>query len=112
MVNSLSTSDDTDIEDEGKLNIEKHWAVELMNNYVQDVLGNSPKMEICFAIIKESVALQDKILIFSQSLATIDTIEKFLNIQNYTTWMKNWNYFRMLSNWRCLQKISKCYFHF
>ncbi|XP_037035500.1 uncharacterized protein LOC119073821 [Bradysia coprophila] len=75
------------------------WAVELMKNYVPDLIENSPKMEIFFCILKESLRLGDRMLVFSQSLLTLNLIEKFLqaNTVNNTDikWAKNLNYYRL-----------------
>lgn len=74
------------------------WAVEIMKNYVPDLIENSPKMEIFFCILKESLRLGDRMLVFSQSLLTLNLIEKFLqaNTVNNTEikWAKNLNYYR------------------
>lgn len=73
------------------------WAVELMKNYVADVLENAPKMNIFFCILEESVRLGDRMLVFSQSLLTLNIIEKFLQktkiygTENY--WGRNTNYY-------------------
>lgn len=75
------------------------WAVELMKDYVSDLLENSPKMEIFFCILEESVRLGDRILVFSQSLLTLNLMERFLqrskipNSEN--CWAKNQSYFRL-----------------
>ncbi len=75
-----------------------YWAVELMKNYVPDLIENSPKMEIFFCILRESLRLGDRMLVFSQSLLTLNLIEKFLqaNTVNNTEikWAKNLNYYR------------------
>lgn len=74
------------------------WAVEIMKNYLPDLIENSPKMEIFFCILKESLRLGDRMLVFSQSLLTLNLIEKFLqaNTVNNTEikWAKNLNYYR------------------
>lgn len=74
------------------------WAVELMKNYVPDLIENSPKMEIFFCILEESLKLGDRMLVFSQSLLTLNLIERFLQL-NYVNgteakWAKNTNYYR------------------
>lgn len=75
------------------------WAVELMKDYVPDLLENSPKMEIFFCILDESIKNGDRLLLFSQSLLTLSLIERFLQkakvpgTDNY--WLKNQSYFRL-----------------
>lgn len=75
------------------------WAIELLKGYIPDLLENSPKMEIFFCLLEESVFHGDRILLFSQSLLTLNVIEKFLQktkIPNTETyWMKNVSYFRL-----------------
>ncbi|GAB0087485.1 uncharacterized protein DMENIID0001_017940 [Sergentomyia squamirostris] len=75
------------------------WAVELMKGYVPDLLENSPKMQIFFCILEESIKLGDRILVFSQSLLTLNLIERFLQMTTVTgtdvKWAKNLNYYRL-----------------
>lgn len=85
---------DFEDEDELKLKSDTNWAEEIMNNYIPDLIENSPKMEIFFCILKESLTLGDRILLFSQSLSTLNLIEKFLQSNTKMKWMKNVNYFR------------------
>lgn len=74
------------------------WATELMKGYVADLLENSPKMQIFFCILEESLKLGDRILVFSQSLLTLNLIERFLQMTTLTgtdiKWAKNANYYR------------------
>ncbi|KAH8284581.1 hypothetical protein KR018_004934, partial [Drosophila ironensis] len=75
------------------------WAVELMKNYVAGLISNSPKMEIFFCILKESIHLGDRILLFSQSLLTLNLLEGYLK-SSYVPgsnqfWTKNISYFRL-----------------
>ncbi|XP_049291487.1 uncharacterized protein LOC125768198 [Anopheles funestus] len=75
------------------------WAFELMKGYIPDLLENSPKMEIFFCILEESIRLGDRLLVFSQSLLTLNLIERFLQrnkipgTENH--WSKNSSYFRL-----------------
>lgn len=75
------------------------WAVELMKDYVSDVLENSPKMQIFFCILEESIRLGDRLLVFSQSLLTLNILERFLQHSQIpdteTFWAKNQTYFRL-----------------
>lgn len=70
------------------------WSVELMKGYVPHLIENSPKMEVFFKILAESVKIADRLLVFSQSIVTLDIIETFLHESstNKTKWIKNWNY--------------------
>ncbi|XP_016974752.1 helicase ARIP4 [Drosophila rhopaloa] len=75
------------------------WAVDIMKNYVSGLIVNSPKMEIFFCILKESLQLGDRILLFSQSLLTLNLLEVYLK-SSYVPgsnlfWTKNSSYFRL-----------------
>lgn len=88
---------DVKVKDDG---IPYDWAVELMKGYTPDLIANSPKMEIFFCILQESIRMGDRMLIFSQSLLTLNLIEKLLqaNPSDATgteiRWAKNTNYYR------------------
>jgi len=74
------------------------WAVDIMKNYVSGLISNSPKMEIFFCILKESLHLGDRILLFSQSLLTLNLLEVYLKSSyvpgSNQLWTKNSSYFR------------------
>uniref|UniRef100_S4R9C0 RAD54 like 2 n=1 Tax=Petromyzon marinus TaxID=7757 RepID=S4R9C0_PETMA len=82
------------------------WARDLMGSYQTGVLEHSAKMVLLFHLVEESVRHGDKILVFSQSLSTLDIIEAFLSQRKIPTvsaassptglvWSKNVNYFRL-----------------
>lgn len=75
------------------------WAMELMKDYQPNLIENSPKVGIFLCILEESVRINDRILLFSQSLLTLNLLEKFLMRIKvpYTDdyWAKNQNYFRL-----------------
>lgn len=74
------------------------WAVDIMKNYISGQISSSPKMEIFFCIMKESINKGDRILLFSQSLLTLNLIEGFLKSSyvpcSTNFWMRNSSYFR------------------
>lgn len=77
------------------------WAVDVMKDYVPDLIEHSAKMEIFFCIVNQTINMGDRMLIFSQSLLTLNLIERFLHMnptdnQNGSTirWAKNYTYFR------------------
>ena len=84
------------------------WAVELMKDYVWDMLESSPKIEIFFCILNESIRLGDRILVFSQSLLTLNLMERFLmrsKIPNSELcWKKNESYFRLDGSTAALER--------
>jgi len=69
------------------------WASPIFENYSPGVLENGVKMEILFKILNECIAVEDKLLVFSQSLLTLDLIENFL--WQKLKWRKNSQYFRL-----------------
>jgi len=75
-------------------------AVELMKDYTPGLIENSAKMAIFFCILEESLALGDRILVFSQSLFTLSLIEEFLQRNYiplpgvYERWQRNRSYYR------------------
>ncbi|XP_033150709.1 helicase ARIP4 [Drosophila busckii] len=75
------------------------WALEIMKDYVSEQISSSPKMEIFFCILQESLRLGDRILLFSQSLLTLNLIEGFLKTTmvpgSAIPWMRNSSYFRL-----------------
>lgn len=77
--------------------------MELLRDYVPGRVENSAKFQILFCIIKESLALGDRLLVFSQSLITLDLIEQFLQSSEIPgetyKWARNASYY------------SKCIFY-
>lgn len=72
--------------------------MELLKDYIPGCIENSAKMEILFCIIRESIALGDRLLVFSQSLITLDLIEQFLQSSlvpgDTVNWARNTSYYR------------------
>ncbi|XP_074644107.1 helicase ARIP4-like [Tubulanus polymorphus] len=77
------------------------WATELLKDYIPGNLQNSGKFVILFEMIREILAFGDKLLIFSQSLMTLNLIEEYLGktrvpvpgcVEN---WVRNKHYFRL-----------------
>ena len=86
------------------------WAIDLMKDYVPDLMENAPKMEIFFCILEESIRLGDRLLVFSQSLLTLNILERFLqrskipNSEPETCWAKNVSYFRLDGSTTALER--------
>lgn len=78
-------------------------AQDLLQSYVPGQLENSTKMMVFALILEETVKLGDKMLVFSQSLFTLNIIEEFLqqNVVPNTNqkWMLNQTYYRE-NSWR------------
>lgn len=76
------------------------WATKLMKKYEPGLMINSPKMVIFFCILNESIRIGDRVLLFSQSLLTLNLIEKFLHLnqvpgdEGNSCWTYNKHYFR------------------
>ncbi|XP_023219206.1 helicase ARIP4-like [Centruroides sculpturatus] len=107
-LNGFSQETGTSIRDKYDSSISYDWAIPLMSNYIPGVLENSHKMTVLFSIIERTLRIGDKLLIFSQSLFTLDLIEKFLNQRNVpprlgiinsslgpVKWCRNKHYFRL-----------------
>lgn len=65
-------------------------------------------MEILFTIIRESIALGDRLLVFSQSLITLDLIEQFLQSNQVpgdtVNWNRNTSYYRLDGSTSALER--------
>ncbi|XP_012938191.1 uncharacterized protein LOC101863187 isoform X2 [Aplysia californica] len=77
------------------------WAEPLMKDYMAGVLENSGKFILMNSLLEECLAVGDKVLIFSQSLLTLNKIEEFLGHMKvprpefYENWARNKTYFRL-----------------
>lgn len=76
-------------------------ATELLKGYMPGNIEASAKMALLFCILEESMFLGDRVLVFSQSLFTLNLVEDFLQ-KSYLParqekWARNWNYYRKLS---------------
>ncbi|CAG9862578.1 unnamed protein product [Phyllotreta striolata] len=84
------------------------WAIELLKDYIPGHIENSAKMGILFCIIRESIALGDRLLVFSQSLITLDLIEQFLQSSQVPgetfNWAKNSSYYRLDGSTSALER--------
>ncbi|XP_066996034.2 uncharacterized protein [Anabrus simplex] len=91
-----------------ELGIPYDWATELLKDYVPGNIENSAKMVVFFCILEESMALGDRILVFSQSLFTLNLIEDFLQRTNLPgrqeKWARNWNYYRLDGSTSALER--------
>lgn len=99
--------DDLEIDgQQEKLNIKEQicalrtdWAHEPLANFQPGILENGLKFQFAFEIIDRSVLIGDKILLFSQSLFTLDLLEEYLKQRKIPTencnWHKNRSYVRL-----------------
>ncbi len=78
---------------------ETGWTNKILENYEPHILNNGAKLMVAFSLIEQSILAGDKILMFSQSLLSLNLIEEFLK-KTYVPktnkkWAKNINYFRL-----------------
>lgn len=78
------------------------WANRFMESYVSGLLENGAKFSMAFDIIAESVRNRDKILLFSQSLLSLNLIEEYLqriDVPNCPgeKWQKYKSYYRYVT---------------
>ena len=82
-----------------KSGLDPDWANRIMDRYVPNVLENGAKFLLSFSLIEESVLAGDKILLFSQSLLSLNLIEEYLqrlNVPNTNQkWEKYKTYYRL-----------------
>ncbi|XP_068630866.1 uncharacterized protein [Battus philenor] len=84
------------------------WATELLKDYVPGIIENSAKMELFFYLLNESIKVGDRLLLFSQSLFTLNLIEDFLE-KNYIPgtnclWQRNTSYYRLDGSTHALER--------
>ncbi|CAI5449114.1 unnamed protein product [Caenorhabditis angaria] len=93
-----------DEDEESTGSIKYDWAKETMLNYIKGNIENSYKMLISLEIIDECTKIDDKILLFSQNLTALSSIEEYMSKRKVLTrenptgverWEKNRNYLRL-----------------
>ncbi|XP_067934570.1 helicase ARIP4-like isoform X2 [Watersipora subatra] len=77
------------------------WVKPAFESYLPGVIENSGKFVLLFQIIEETLQLNEKLLVFSQSLMTLNLLEEYLSKMSVPipglneTWTKNYSYFRL-----------------
>ncbi|XP_060078469.1 helicase ARIP4-like [Ylistrum balloti] len=77
------------------------WAESLMENHMAGLLETGGKMVLLFNILEEAINAGDKILVFSQSLFTLNLLEEFLSKTKVPrpevdcNWARNTSYYRL-----------------
>lgn len=77
------------------------WAEPLMENHMAGLLETGGKMVLLFNVLEEAIPLGEKVLVFSQSLFTLNLIEDFLSKSKVPrpdvdcNWTKNTSYYRL-----------------
>jgi len=89
-------------EEEGfakKEEINYEWAQGMLDQYVPGKEENSNKLEVFLGILEESLAVGDRILLFSQSLFSLTLLEEFLQKKslgrNEEPWRLGQTYYRL-----------------
>ncbi|XP_064483480.1 helicase ARIP4-like [Ornithodoros turicata] len=84
--------------------ISYEWAYPLLEKYMPGLLENSHKFQVLMTMIDQILGVGDKLLVFSQSLSTLDLVERFLNrrevplrpgLSHGDKWARGRNYFRL-----------------
>jgi len=91
-----------------KEEINYEWAQGMLTGYTPEMEANSNKLQIFLGILEESLAVNDRILMFSQSLFTLNLIEEFLRRKKLTKaeepWQQGVNYFRLDGSTSALER--------
>ncbi|XP_028452111.1 transcriptional regulator ATRX-like isoform X1 [Perca flavescens] len=84
--------------------LDEGWFKNLLTEEDAKILEHSGKMVLLFEILRMAEDLNDKVLVFSQSLISLDLIEDFLNTFHHArdpssfqagSWIKNVDYYRL-----------------
>uniref|UniRef100_A0A8C1PZJ4 DNA helicase n=1 Tax=Cyprinus carpio TaxID=7962 RepID=A0A8C1PZJ4_CYPCA len=73
------------------------WYKEFVTETDSEVLEHSGKMVLLFEILRMAEELEEKVLVFSQSLISLDLIEDFLELaeKKCGKWFRNIDYYRL-----------------
>uniref|UniRef100_A0A674K1U8 Transcriptional regulator ATRX n=1 Tax=Terrapene triunguis TaxID=2587831 RepID=A0A674K1U8_9SAUR len=71
------------------------WYKDFVTDADAEVLEHSGKMMLLFEILRMAEELGDKVLVFSQSLISLDLIEDFLELASEGKWFRNIDYYRL-----------------
>jgi len=71
------------------------WYGDIFTDDMETMLELSGKLVFLFQLLEETQRLDEKVLVFSQSLSTLDLIESFLQMQEYGDWCRGLDYLRI-----------------
>uniref|UniRef100_A0A8C3RPN4 DNA helicase n=1 Tax=Chelydra serpentina TaxID=8475 RepID=A0A8C3RPN4_CHESE len=71
------------------------WYKDFVTDADAEVLEHSGKMMLLFEILRMAEELGNKVLVFSQSLISLDLIEDFLELASEGKWFRNIDYYRL-----------------
>ncbi|CAF3651610.1 unnamed protein product [Rotaria sordida] len=84
------------------------FANSILNSYICGQLSNGIKFEVALTIIDLSIKAGDKVLLFSQSLLSLNKLEEFLSQRQIPgteqKWQKNLNYYRLDGSTNSLER--------
>ena len=87
------------INDSKKDEISYEWANGMFTDYISGQIEQSNKFKISFELLEQTILAGERMLLFSQSLLTLDLIEEFLRQRNVPSTEEKWtngtNYFRL-----------------
>lgn len=71
------------------------WYAGLLDNSCEDKVELSGKLCFLFELLEQTRQLKEKVLVFSQSLLTLDIIEEFLSKPQHGDWVPALDYYRL-----------------
>merc|ERR1719245_2222492 len=106
--NSIKSDADVTSQYGKKEEINYEWAQGMFADYKPGLENCSNKLQIFMGILEESVSRNDRILLFSQSLFTLNLIEDFLKRKKLTEaedpWVGGVNYYRLDGSTTALER--------
>uniref|UniRef100_A0A4W3JJD3 DNA helicase n=1 Tax=Callorhinchus milii TaxID=7868 RepID=A0A4W3JJD3_CALMI len=75
------------------------WYKGFITDADAEILGHSGKMQLLFEILRMAEEIGEKVLVFSQSLISLDLIEDFLELSNRAR-TENWKWYRNIDYYR------------
>ncbi len=71
------------------------WYNDLVGDGCEEQMDLSGKLLFLFELLEQTRTLKEKVLVFSQSLLTLDLIEEFLSKPQFGDWVPALDYYRL-----------------
>ena len=71
------------------------WYDDLVEEGCEEQLDLSGKLLFLLELLEQTKSLKEKVLVFSQSLLTLDLIEEFLSKPQFGDWVRALDYYRL-----------------